>query len=109
MFAGTCEYKQFANTNGNGGNRQNGITTQSTCQDRCNGNGLATGVTCYAYDFDVANKQCYIFASSSYTKNAEGSAPNVRHNVKDCTGQGILKFSLGEHSFYFYLIPFFVI
>ena len=90
MFPETCKYTKFINTNGNGGTIQNGISTQKACQDRCNGKGLTNGLTCYGYDFNIVNKQCYIFTTKGYTKSADGSVPNVNHYVKDptCGGSG---------------------
>ena len=83
---GQCPYAFKQNTNGANGIFQSGVNSQLTCQNRCNGNGLAIGLTCYAYDFNTLSRLCYIYTSNNYVRNPEGSAPGVNHYVKNCDG-----------------------
>ena len=53
--------------------------------DRCNGNGLTAGITCYAYDFDQVSNLCYIFLSKTYTMNEVGQSSGVTHYKKQAS------------------------
>ena len=83
---GQCPYTFKLNTNGANGNFQQGVNSQLACQNRCNGNGLAAGLTCYAYDFNTLSNLCYIYTSNNYVRNSDGSAPGVNHYIKNCGG-----------------------
>ena len=83
---GQCPYTFKQNTNGVNGIFQSGVNSQLACQNRCNGNGLVAGLTCYAYDFNALSNLCYIYTSNNYVRNPEGSAPGVNHYVKNCGG-----------------------
>ena len=61
---------------------QDGVVTSGACEIRCNGNGLAAGKKCYAYDFDTTTNRCYVFLSSSYIRNAVGASPGIDHYMK---------------------------
>ena len=83
---GSCPYNLKQNTNGVNGIFQSGVNSRLACQNRCNGNGLVAGLTCYAYDFNTLSRLCYIYTSNNYVRNPEGSAPGVNHYVKNCGG-----------------------
>ena len=83
---GPCPYKCEPDTSGVSGDLQSGVNSQLACQNRCNGNGLDEGLTCYAYDFIIVSNLCYIFTSYDYVTNGVGSTHGVNHCVKNCGG-----------------------
>jgi hypothetical protein len=82
-----CAYTEKTDTSGNGAIYQAGVNTQDVCQTRCDGVGLTSGVQCYAYDYNTANRQCFIHTSRVYTMNLE--VRGINHYIKDasCTGK----------------------
>lgn len=82
-LAGACSgtFTMYANRNGLGGVQQDaGVNTAIKCQAIC----LASAITCYAYDFDSANR-CYVFTDANY-KLGTGVATGVNHYKRTCTG-----------------------
>ena len=49
------------------GQLQDRISTVNGCQNRCDGNGLQSGRTCYSFDFDRQLNRCYLFYTPRVT------------------------------------------